>query len=827
VLQIQGREEAFCCEGCRAVCAAILEAGQGDYYRFREQPGGSPGGATDPDLLKSLSLYDRPELQSSFVRRGSGWLEATLALEEVRCAACLWLNEQHLRGLDGVLDATVDFTTHRARVRWDPERIALSEILRAIAAIGYVARPLDPRRMQELAPVRKRRNVERILFAGIVGMPVMQVAFATYLMGEPGPSGALPMWVTIGRWSSLVATAAILVYSAQDFFIGAWRDLRHRRLGMDVPIVIGLAVAWWGSAYATWTARGEVYYDSIVMFVVLVLLARHLELRSRLDAVRALDRLARVVPRTARFLDERGTERWVPVTDLAPGDRIRVRPGETVPVDTQVVEGQGDVDESLLTGEARPLHKTLGDGVPGGALNLDQPLTLRVVRSWEASAPAQIQRLVEEGARLRPRYALLAERAATAFVAVVLGIAVLAAAFWWWYEPERLIPNLVAVLIVTCPCALALATPVAATLAAARLIQAGVLGLRMDKLETLATAEVLACDKTGTLTEGRPRVVEVATLHPMPAGLDPMDLAAALESASEHPLARAFRSARPEAPLPAEALRNHPGQGVSGEVLGRRWRLGQPRFVLGGRAPGPLLTERIRALRQAGHTVLLLAPVGGDPVALFGVTDPPREGLPAFLSAMRRSGIRRIAVLSGDHAQGVARFAARLGIGEAHGELRPVDKLRWIRQVQGRGQRVLMVGDGINDAPVLAAADVSVSFGSATEAAQASSDFLILGRSLSVLGQARDLARRTRRIVLQNLLWAAGYNLAAVPLAAAGFVPPWAAAVGMSLSSLLVVGNALRLRAPKTAGGGVSRSTGFELTPSESARNSSPRVALH
>ncbi|HHB13092.1 MAG TPA: heavy metal translocating P-type ATPase, partial [Chromatiales bacterium] len=331
VLQIQGRKEAFCCEGCRAVCAAILEAGQGDYYRFREQPGGSPGGATDPDLLKSLSLYDRPELQSSFVRRGSGWLEATLALEEVRCAACLWLNEQHLRGLDGVLDATVDFTTHRARVRWDPERIALSEILRAIAAIGYVARPLDPRRMQELAPVRKRRNVERILFAGIVGMPVMQVAFATYLMGEPGPSGALPMWVTIGRWSSLVATAAILVYSAQDFFIGAWRDLRHRRLGMDVPIVIGLAVAWWGSAYATWTARGEVYYDSIVMFVVLVLLARHLELRSRLDAVRALDRLARVVPRTARFLDERGTERWVPVTDLAPGDRIRVRPGETVP----------------------------------------------------------------------------------------------------------------------------------------------------------------------------------------------------------------------------------------------------------------------------------------------------------------------------------------------------------------------------------------------------------------------------------------------------------------------------------------------------------------
>ncbi len=803
VLEIQGQTQAFCCTGCQAVCQAIIGAGHAAYYRYREAPGRHVDADLVPDVLRQAELYDRPDIQRGFVRTGGDWREASLILEEIRCAACLWLNEQHLRGLDGVLDVEVDYTSHRARVRWDPQRTRLSEILRAIAAIGYVAHPYDASHSEELNAARKRRSIERIVFAGAIGMPIMQFSITTYIMGQPDAAGQLPLWVILGRWTSLLATAVILAYSGQDFFAGAWRDLRRGRLGMDVPIVIGLIVAWFGGLYATASQSGEVYNDSIAMFVFLLLVARHVELRGRLIASASLDRMARVIPRTARRV-VRDREEEVAVIDLRPGDRVRVRPGEVVPVDGEIVQGLSSFDESLLTGEPSPVPKQEGEPVMGGSINGDQAVLVQVLRPSDESTVSEIQRLVEHGLRTRPRYAALAERAAVVFVAVILAIAAATATLWWWLDPGQLVHNLVAVLIVTCPCALALATPVAVTLGAARLADLGVLPLRMSGLESLATARVLACDKTGTLTVGEPRLCLSEPLGPW-SQAQVLRIAVALEQSSEHPFARAFRQGWQGAVDPVQGLRNHPGQGMEGTIEGRSWRLGRPEFATRGGHVEPALSRRIQALRGEGHSVIVLAEAGEGPVALFGLIDQPREGLEAFINGMRQAGVRRIVILSGDHPDNVARLALRFGIEEFHGGVSPAQKLDWMRGEQLAGRRVIMMGDGINDAPTLAAADASLSFGEAADAAKVSSDFLITGKGLDGLPAARVVARRTRRIVLQNLVWAAAYNLCAVPLAALGFVPPWGAAIGMSLSSLLVVGNSLRLRHRHREGSGPQR----------------------
>ena len=804
--QVEGRERVFCCPGCLTVCSLIVEAGHGDFYRYRDTP--APRVGHDAAALERLRVYDRPEVQGRIVRCTHEGCEVWLVLEEIRCAACLWLNERALRALDGVLDVHVDPATHRARVRWDPQRVRLSQILAAIAGLGYSAHPFDPTHTRDLEAARRRRGIERLVFAGFIGMPVMQFALTSYLLG--GADAALPLWERIGRWGSLVATAAILGYSGQDFFAGAWADLRRRRLGMDVPIALGLSVAWLGSLYATWKGAGEVYFDSIAMLVFLVLLARHVELRGRLAAVRALDRLGSVLPRTARRLESSG-EREVAVSELAPGDRIRVLPGEALPTDGVVERGVGEVDESLLTGEPSPVPKRPGDPVAGGSLNGASPLQIRVTQPAAESAAARIQRLVQQGLEARPGSVLLAEAAARVFVPVVIVVAVLTGIGWAVVDPARWIHAVVAVLMVTCPCALALAAPVARTLAAAGFARLGVLPLRMERVEVLARAEVLACDKTGTLTRGRPALLQILAVHgdAEEAG---RDAAVSLARCSAHPLARALARMEAGAPLAAHGVRTRAGDGVEGEVGGRVWRLGRPEFVLEGRPDLDVAARaRLERLAQAGRSLVLIGERrSGGPVVAFVLEDPPRPGLDAWLAAVRRQGVHRVALLSGDRPAAVAAFARGRPFDEVRGGLRPHDKLAWIRERQAGGARVWMLGDGINDAPTLAAADVSVSFASAADVAQARSDFVVLGDSLEPLIEARRLACRTRRIVMQNLLWAAAYNLAAVPLAAAGWIPPWAAALGMAASSLLVVGNALRLRAraaPRADGSAVPAPT--------------------
>jgi Cu2+-exporting ATPase len=510
-------------------------------------------------------------------------------------------------------------------------------------------------------------------------------------------------------------------------------------------------------------------------------------------AADALDRVGRILPRVANRVSERGTEE-VLVTQLAPGDRVRVRPGEIVPTDGHLVEGASSFDEALLTGEPLPVTRGPGAQVIGGSCNVDQPVVVEVARTSDDSAVAEIHRLLARGLREAPRYAILAQRAANWFVGGVLIVAIVTAAAWLWIDPASALPNTIAVLIVTCPCALALATPVAIAIGVGRFADAGLLTVRSDALEILARSDTFAFDKTGTLTTGELSISEVVVdgRFDEPAV---RAIAAALERDSEHPLARAFRpdDADAVAALPVvEARENRVGEGLSGRIDGGEWRLGRPDFAL-SQAQRAIWQPRIDGLIEQGHLVIALGNRDGD-AALFALSDRLRAGIPDLLARLRADGVRHLALISGDTGASVRRFARGLGFDEALGDLKPADKLQWIRARQAEGHRVTMVGDGINDAPTLGAADVSVSFAHATELAQVNSGLLILGHELTPIATMRTLAERTRRVIRQNLTWAASYNFLAVPFAALGFIAPWGAAIGMSLSSLLVVVNALRLR---------------------------------
>jgi len=790
VLDVFGEERHFCCHGCHAVCKAIIDAGLDDYYRFRTDPAVSGTRGMIPEFLDRVELYDRPEIQRDFVTGEDDWHEAALLLENITCPACLWLNERRLRSLPGVIDVHIDDILQRARVRWDPKLIRLSEILRAIADIGYIAHPYDAARSERLQQQRRRRGAERLIFAGAAGMLVMNFSLASWFMGGIDASGQLPGWDIAGRWISLLLCSVILAWPGQDFFAGAWHDLRNRRLGMDVPVVLGLAGAWLGSLHATLTAQGEVYYESIAMFVFLLLLARRQELRGRLRAADRLDRLARVTPRTARRRDASGEYREVPVEELLAGDRIRLLPGETLPVDGTVLRGISSFDESLLTGEAAPVTHRPGDAVIAGAVNGEQPVSIQVTHALKASTLNEIQQLVRRGLEQRPRYALLAEQAAGWFVTVLLVIAAGTALFWLQADSADWLPNTIAVLIVTCPCALALATPVSLAVSAGRFVELGVLHLRMRALDALATSDLFVFDKTGTLTAGQPALASV-----IPVGSLNRDqclrYAMALAADSEHPLARALRQAGPMPYIVTNQVENVPGRGIRARIAGREWRLGKPGFVAGvGDRDFRALVEDCRA---RGQLVSLLSNAEGVQ-AVLSFEDPLRADTDSMLAGLAGTGVRQFAILSGDEPTAVSRLGRQLGISDCHGGLSPKEKLTWTRNRQAEGHRVAMTGDGINDAPTLAVADVSISFADATDLANSSSDFLILGKDAAALADARRLAQRTRRNILQNLAWAAAYNLLAVPFAAAGWIPPWGAAIGMSFSSLFVVMNALRLQ---------------------------------
>ena len=789
-VRIDGRDRRMCCVGCEAVAQSIVDSGLVDYYRHRDAMPETRREAM-PAELQEFGLFDHPDFQKSFVHPvGEHEREAALILEGITCAACVWLNEQHVARQPGVSAIQINYATRRARVRWDERRIRLSDILAAVQAIGYRAYPYDAERSEQIAHKERRSMLWRVFVAGFGMMQVMMYAFPVYVAGEGDMTWDIELLL---RWASLLLTLPVVLYSAAPFFQRAWRDVKLRRLGMDVPVALGVGSAFLASLWATLTHGPEVYFDSVTMFVFFLLGGRYLEMIARQRAVRGVEELGKVLPAFAERLSAWPAQEGerIPVSQLVPGDVLRVRPGETVAADGVVVAGSGEVNEALLTGESRPVPKDVGAPVTGGSINVSSPLVFRVEQVGEGTRLAAIRRLMERAATDKPRVATLADRVAVVFIVVLLALATLTGLAWYFIDPQRALWVFVSVLVVACPCALSLATPTALTVATDALARMGVLVTRGHAIETLARANHVVLDKTGTLTYGRMKLEEVEPLGALSAE-QALAMAAAIEQGSEHPVAAGLREAAAGWSLPTVSeLQSETGQGMEGSVDGRAVWIGRPDFVA---ARAKLaIPDTVPEFERRGGTVVALGVRDGW-LALFRLADVPRAEAAAFVTRLMADGIGAT-VLSGDSPAVVSAVAAGLGIADAHGGLTPQGKQAHIAALQKDSDAVVvMVGDGVNDAPVLAQAHVSVAMGGGTDLARNQADIVLLNENLGSLGEGVEVSRKTLRIIRQNLWWSFAYNFTSVPLAMAGLVTPWMAGIGMAASSLLVVLNAMRLQ---------------------------------
>ncbi|MFC5511868.1 heavy metal translocating P-type ATPase [Massilia jejuensis] len=770
--RIGGVEHAMCCPGCAAAATAIAAAGCGDYYLERTAYASRAGAAEAPHL----ALFDD----------GGNPGEGGFLVEGIRCPACVWLVERRVAAVPGVLEASLNVSTARLQVRWDPALCKVSTLLLALGAIGYTARPWDARRHGEQLDAERRTLFRQLFVAGLSMMQVMMYAVPVYMATD----GTLDAGIAaLLGWAALLLTLPAVLYSARPFFLGAWRDLRRGLPGMDVPVALGIGVAFVASTVALIRGQGALWFDSLTMFIFLLLASRYLEQGARRRAAGALAALQDALPASARRMPgyprERATE-LVAAARLRVGDVVLVAPGQALPADATIVEGESEIDLALLTGESAARHMGPGAALPGGAVNLARALVLRVDAAARDSTLALLVRLAEKAGQGKPALARWADRVAAWSVAALLVLALLVYLGWQFIDPARALPATIAVLVVSCPCALSLATPTALAAATDSLLRRGVLADAPHTLETFARATHIVFDKTGTLTLGRPHLRATVPMGTADAeGL--LRIAAGLEAGSAHPLAAAIRATASGA-AHATGIDELPGQGVEGSVGGIRYRLGSAAFVgaIAGPAPVP-------DCAPAPGAVALWLGHAGAWLARFDLADALRPEAAEVVRRFQAAG-KTVVLLSGDAVPAAQAAAAQLGIAQAAGGQLPADKLAYVRRLQGQGAVVAMVGDGVNDAAVLRGADVSFALGGGAALAQLHADGVLLGDSLAPLADAADTARRTLRIIRQNLAWACAYNLAAIPAAAAGLLDPWLSGIGMAASSAIVVVNALRLR---------------------------------
>ncbi|WP_130908176.1 heavy metal translocating P-type ATPase [Pseudomonas sp. Sample_16] len=773
---VLGEPREFCCPGCQAVAEAIVAGGLESYYQHRSEASANPE-ALPVQLVDELALYDRADVQQPFVRHQGELAETTLLMEGISCAACGWLIEKHLRTLPGVDEARLNLSNHRLHVRWADAQLPLSKILSQLRYIGYVAHPHQADRASEQLASENRLALRQLGVAGLLWFQAMMATMATWPEFNIDLS---PELHTILRWVALFLTTPIVFYSCAPFFKGAMRDLRTRHLTMDVSVSLAIGSAYIAGIWTSITGVGELYFDAVGMFALFLLAGRYLERRARERTAAATAQLVNLLPASCLRLSADGQSERILLSELQVGDQVLVHPGAVLPADGRILDGQSSVDESLLTGEYLPQARTPGDAVTAGTLNVEGALTVEVQALGQDTRLSAIVRLLDRAQAEKPRLAEIADRAAQWFLLLSLIAAAAIGLLWWELDSSRAFWIVLAMLVATCPCALSLATPTALTAATGTLHKLGLLLTRGHVLEGLNQIDTVIFDKTGTLTEGR---LTLRSIRPL-GDLDSdqcLALAAALENRSEHPIARAFG----RAPLAAEEVHSTPGLGLEGVVGDQRLRIGHPGFVCELSGVGvPVMPG------EAGQWLLLGNRHG--PLAWFVLDDRLRADAAALLTACKARGWRTL-LLSGDSSPMVASVAAELGIDEARGGLRPDDKLQVLQQLHRDGRKVLMLGDGVNDVPVLAAADISVAMGSATDLAKTSADAVLLSNRLDALVQAFSLARRTRRVIIENLLWAGLYNGLMLPFAALGWITPVWAAVGMSISSLTVVLNALRL----------------------------------
>lgn len=777
-VQLSGRQEPMCCPGCQAVASMIAGAGMDRFYQQRTALNERPVD-WQTSSAERFSIYDDPELAASFTQPSQDASRTvSLLIGGMTCAACTWLIENSLRQLPAVRKANVNLARSRLDVLVDAD-IKNSEIFARVSELGYRVQPFRSTAQLEQARAEHRHDMRRL---GVAGLGMMQVGMFAIALHAGDLQGIAQDHQALLRWVSLLVASFVVLFSARPFFESAWRHLKVGALVMDLPVALAIGLAWCASLWATLTGTGQVYFDSVVMFTFLLLLARFIEKRLRLrDALQWFEASDSLPDR----VQVRRNDQWevTPRERLHGGELILVPAGEIIAVDATIITGNSAVREDTFNGEPLPRSVSAGDQVFAGTLNMEQSLRIRALGSYRDSRLAALQRSIDSAKGDKPRLAQIADRIAGWFIAGILLATTSTFLVWQQIDPDRAFWISLSVLVISCPCALALATPAALANGASVLRRMGVLVHGDNALETLSRCTNLVFDKTGTLSAGS---LELHSVSPVSgwSAQEATAIAAAMQRHSSHPAASAFTGLEEDARI--TDVNYIAGAGLEAQLDSHTIRLGSETYC---RA---LLSELPSPPDDLAYWVALTSSDGS--AAWFALDDRLRPEAPALVEALRCTTPCALAILSGDRQARVDRAAQALGIEQASGELSPAEKLSAVKKIQRGGGVVCMIGDGLNDAPVLGAADTSIAVAGATELARTQADFVVMNGNLDAITLTWQHARRVRAVLHQNIAWALGYNTAAIPLAALGYIPPWAAALGMSLSSLLVVGNSLRLR---------------------------------
>jgi len=794
--EVDGEERQFCCSGCLSVCNVIHEAGlDGFYQRLKKREATM---APPPNAPLDIDQYELSEVQQDLVTSlKDGSKQVQLMVEGIHCAACVWLIEKALAGMAGVLRAEVNLVHHRLLLQWDAEHVKLADVLRRLAALGYAATPFNLEGIEGKLKEQNRRLLFRMGFAGFGAMNIMWISIALYAGAFSGISDAYSHFF---HWVSFAIATPVLLYSGGPIFSSALRGLRQARLGMDLPVAIGALATYSYSLWQTIDGGIHVYFDTVVSFLFVILIGRYLEAMARRNASSATLRLLELQPRMATRVTAAGDER-ISVRKLVAGDCLRIRPGDKIAADGVIVDGDSHVDESMLTGESRPVRKRAGDRLAGGTVNLDGSMLMQVEQAGPGTVLAKIIQLVESAQGSKANIQRIADSIVPWFVAITLLLAV--ATFLYWYGHAGFDTALLAataVLIITCPCALGLATPMAVAVSTGFAAKNGVLVRNGESLESLANITHVLMDKTGTLTEGRMRVSAIR------AATDEqwlLQMAGSVERHYSHPLAVAVCSAMEAAGLSYANCDDRqllPGLGVAGQVGndGIHVLAGNIRLMHNRGIPLDAAVEQRCAKIESEMGIALLVAVDGTFTGLLQIEDRIRDGAMQLIAALGRRGTG-MTILTGDsqaaadHLQQQLSAQTTTPIRVMAGVL-PEDKSNEVVALQRRGERVLMVGDGINDAPALAQADISIAMGAGTDVSMECSDIVLMGSDLQKIDWAMALAERTLSTIRQNLILSLTYNVLLVPAAMAAWVTPLFAALAMPVSSLLVIGNAILIR---------------------------------
>ncbi|WP_343817869.1 heavy metal translocating P-type ATPase [Colwellia asteriadis] len=788
LVTINNTEQPMCCIGCQAVAQTIVDNGLTQYYSVRTEPA-NKGQSLIPEQLQKNKLLDEAALQNEFIYQDNDTKEAILTIDGISCAACAWLIEMQLDKLSGLVSISVNATTQRATVKWRHAELNLSDILTAIENIGYHALPFKANEAELRNKKQSKAFIKRLGISGILMMQVMMIATGLYFGAFSDMSEDHKHYF---RWVCFILTTPIIIYGAFPFYTGAFNAIKMKRLSMDVPVSIAIILAFTASAWATITRQGEVYFESVSMFTFLLLIGKFLEFRARSRAAQVSANLLKLMPMTATKLTTITSpaghntyeEELIAAKQLVVDDHVLIKPGEVVPADGVIVSGSSQLNEAMLSGEQLPISKSVTDNVFAGTINGDGNITVQVKQPTSHSFLSQLIRLSEQSQAHKPKLAQLSDKIAQFFVALILITSICTALYWHQHLPEEAFWITLSVLVATCPCALSLATPTGLTCATTRLNKDGIMIKGGHVMEAVPQLNCFAFDKTGTLTTGEFQInrVEVNGEYTKE---NVLAIAAALEAHSEHPIAKPFTAHR-DFSIQAQNITVHSGKGVSGDIDADHYTIGKSGWAISQLDENA--QQAISNHQDANCTLIK----NNQVIASFYLVDQIRDDANAVIEALNKTG--RTMLLSGDSQQACDKLATVLPLSSVEGSLSAQDKMHKIQQAQQNEKfNVAMTGDGVNDSPVFGAAHVSIAMGCGADITKSGADVILLNNKLSSINTLIKVGHKTRRIIIQNYLWAFGYNAIVLPLAVAGYITPYMAVIGMSTSSILVITNSLRL----------------------------------